>query len=130
MGRCVLPYGGAGDLTAQVRRTSQAGSDLTLDVTLWDADGLPAGRLEAVRLRAAEPADLDAGSENAQHLYEVAWTAVTEEPPAAPDLTWTVAGDPADPQAEAAARPGASRDRRRRRRTILAAPRRTAVRSP
>ncbi|OXY92217.1 type I polyketide synthase [Streptomyces diastatochromogenes] len=102
VGRCVLPYGGAGDLTAQVRRTSQAGSDLTLDVTLWDADGLPAGRLEAVRLRAAEPADLDAGSENARHLYEVAWTAVTEEPPAAPDLTWTVAGDPADPQAEAA----------------------------
>ncbi|MFF4575097.1 SDR family NAD(P)-dependent oxidoreductase [Streptomyces sp. NPDC001410] len=103
VGRCVLPHGGAGDLTARVRRTGDADSDLTLDVTLWDADGLPAGRLEAVRLRAAAPADLDAGSENARHLYEVAWTALTEEPPAAAqDLTWTLAGDPAGPKAEAA----------------------------
>ncbi|MEU1405784.1 SDR family NAD(P)-dependent oxidoreductase [Streptomyces sp. NPDC005728] len=103
VGRCTLPPGGTGDLTALVRRTGASATDLTLDITLWDADGLPAGRLEAVRLRAADPADLDAGSENARHLYELAWTAVTEEPPAAAqDLTWAVAGDPADPRAEAA----------------------------
>ncbi|MER6471171.1 SDR family NAD(P)-dependent oxidoreductase [Streptomyces collinus] len=82
VGRAVLPPGGAHELTARVRRTGGSGTDLTLDVTLWDADGLPAGRLENVRLRAADPADLDAGSENARHLYEVAWTAVAEEPPA------------------------------------------------
>ncbi|MFA7756640.1 SDR family NAD(P)-dependent oxidoreductase [Streptomyces sp. NRRL B-2790] len=103
VGRCVLPWSGTGDLTAHVRRTGGSATDLTLDVTLWDADGLPAGRLEAVRLRAADPADLDAGSENARHLYEVAWTAVTEEAAtAAPDLAWTVTGDPADPQTAAA----------------------------
>ncbi|MFI1363721.1 SDR family NAD(P)-dependent oxidoreductase [Streptomyces griseochromogenes] len=105
VGRCVLPWSGTGDLTAQVRRTGGSATDLTLDITLWDADGLPAGRLEAVRLRAADPADLDAGSENARHLYEVAWTAVTEDPPAvAPDLAWAVVGDPADPQVAAAQR--------------------------
>ena len=41
------------DLTALVRRSGGSGTDLTLDVTLWDADSLPAGRLEDVRLRAA-----------------------------------------------------------------------------
>ncbi|WP_333771959.1 SDR family NAD(P)-dependent oxidoreductase, partial [Streptomyces sp. IBSBF 3136] len=82
VGRSVLPSGGAHELTARVRRTGGSGTDLTLDVTLWDPDGLPAGRLENVRLRAADPADLDAGSENARHLYEVAWTTVAEEPPA------------------------------------------------
>ncbi|MGW1985514.1 SDR family NAD(P)-dependent oxidoreductase [Streptomyces collinus] len=82
VGRAVLPPGGAHELTARVRRTGGSGTDLTLDVTLWDADGLPAGRLENVRLRAADPADLDAGSENARHLYEIAWTTVAEEPPA------------------------------------------------
>ncbi|MFD9094446.1 SDR family NAD(P)-dependent oxidoreductase [Streptomyces collinus] len=82
VGRSVLPPGGAHELTARVRRTGGSGTDLTLDVTLWDADGLPAGRLENVRLRAADPADLDAGSENTRHLYEVAWTAVAEESPA------------------------------------------------
>ncbi|WP_317441665.1 SDR family NAD(P)-dependent oxidoreductase [Streptomyces collinus] len=82
LGRSVLPPGGAHELTARVRRTGGSDTDLTLEVTLWDADGLPAGRLENVRLRAADPADLDAGSENARHLYEVAWTAVAEEPPA------------------------------------------------
>ncbi|MEV7689810.1 SDR family NAD(P)-dependent oxidoreductase [Streptomyces bungoensis] len=101
VGRCVLPYGGGGELTARVRRTGGSATDLTLDVTLWDADGLPAGRLEAVRLRAADAADLDAGSGSARHLYETAWTAV-EEPPAVPDTTWTVTGDPADPQVAAA----------------------------
>ncbi|MEU1708807.1 SDR family NAD(P)-dependent oxidoreductase [Streptomyces sp. NPDC005706] len=108
VGRCVLPAVTTGELTARVRRTGDTGTDLTLDVTLWDADGLPAGRLDAVRLRAADPADLDAGSENARHLYEVAWTA-PGEPADAPDLTWAVAGDPADPQAAAArhALPGA-----------------------
>ncbi|WP_460110342.1 SDR family NAD(P)-dependent oxidoreductase [Streptomyces sp. YKOK-J1] len=112
VGRCVLPAVTGGELTARVRRTGGTGgtgTDLTLDVTLWDADGLPAGRLEAVRLRAADPADLDAGSENARHLYEVAWTAAGGEPDDAPDLTWAVAGDPADPRAAAArhALPGA-----------------------
>ena len=102
VGRCVLPAVTTGDLTARVLRTGDTGTDLTLDITLWDADGLPAGRLEAVRLRAADPADLDAGSENARHLYEVAWTAVGEESADAPDLTWAVAGDPADPQVAAA----------------------------
>ncbi|MFF4963803.1 SDR family NAD(P)-dependent oxidoreductase [Streptomyces sp. NPDC001037] len=109
VGRCTLPAGAAGDLTARVRRTGGTGTDVTLDVTLWDADGLPAGRLEAVRLRAADPADLDAGSESARHLYEVAWTAAGERSAEPSDLTWAVAGDPADPPAEAArhALPGA-----------------------
>ncbi|MFF8950930.1 SDR family NAD(P)-dependent oxidoreductase [Streptomyces sp. NPDC014940] len=109
VGRCTLPAGAAGDLTARVRRTGGTGTDVTLDVTLWDADGLPAGRLEAVRLRAADPADLDAGSESARHLYEVAWTAAGERSAEPPGLTWAVAGDPADPLAEAArhALPGA-----------------------
>ncbi|MEU0673972.1 SDR family NAD(P)-dependent oxidoreductase [Streptomyces sp. NPDC006172] len=80
VGRCSLPPGGAPDLTAAVRRTGGTDTDLTLDVTLWDADGFPAGRLEDVRLRAVTPADLSAGSENARHLYEVAWTAVEPAP--------------------------------------------------
>ncbi|MFE0254221.1 SDR family NAD(P)-dependent oxidoreductase [Streptomyces sp. NPDC059010] len=79
VGRCVLPPGGASDLTASVRRTGGSGTDLTLDVRLWDADGFPAGRLEGVRLRAVSPADLSGGSENGRHLYEVAWTAVAQE---------------------------------------------------
>ncbi|MFF7972345.1 SDR family NAD(P)-dependent oxidoreductase [Streptomyces sp. NPDC007905] len=104
VGRSVLPPGGTDRLTAQVRRTGGSGTDLTLDVALWDADGLPAGRLEHVRLRAVDPADLDAGSENARHLYEVAWAEVTEEPATAPDATWAVSGDGADPRVEAALR--------------------------
>ncbi|MEV6318747.1 SDR family NAD(P)-dependent oxidoreductase [Streptomyces sp. NPDC051776] len=104
VGRCTLPSGGAADLTAQVRRTGGSATDLTLDVTLWDADGLPAGRLEDVRLRAADSADLDAGSENAHHLYEVAWTVVAPAGGGAPDITWAVTGDPEDPQVAAALR--------------------------
>ncbi|MDC0773158.1 type I polyketide synthase [Streptomyces sp. HD] len=80
VGRCVLPPGGPTDLTASVHRTGGSGTDLTLDVSLWDADGFPAGRLEGVRLRAASPADLSSGSANGRHLYEVAWTAVPETP--------------------------------------------------
>ncbi|MGW7404790.1 SDR family NAD(P)-dependent oxidoreductase [Streptomyces sp. NPDC054833] len=102
VGRCVLPPGGAGDLTASVRRTGGSATDLTLDVALWDADGLPAGRLETVRLRAADPADLGGGSENGRHLYEVAWTALPEEPPAAPGTAWAVVGDRSDRQVAAA----------------------------
>ncbi|MFE5813415.1 SDR family NAD(P)-dependent oxidoreductase [Streptomyces sp. NPDC056479] len=78
--RCVLPPGGATDLIASVHRTDASDTDLTLDVTLWDADGFPAGRLQGVRLRAVNPADLSGGSENARHLYEVAWAAVPEAP--------------------------------------------------
>ncbi|WP_330302726.1 MULTISPECIES: SDR family NAD(P)-dependent oxidoreductase [unclassified Streptomyces] len=104
VGRCVLPPGGATDLTASVRRTGGSGTDLTLDVTLWDADGLPAGRLEGVRLRAADPADLNGASENARHLYEVVWTAVGDEPAEAPGPEWTVLGDPSDPELAAALR--------------------------
>ncbi|MFI5685175.1 SDR family NAD(P)-dependent oxidoreductase [Streptomyces sp. NPDC051636] len=104
VGRCVLPPGGATDLTASVRRTGGSATDLTLDVTLWDADGLPAGRLEDVRLRAADPAGLDAGSENGRHLYEVAWTAVPEPAAAAPGTVWTVVGDRTDQQVAAALR--------------------------
>ncbi|GAB7110817.1 hypothetical protein JCM4814A_91350 [Streptomyces phaeofaciens JCM 4814] len=89
VGRCTLTGTPANDLTASVRRTG----DSTLDVTLWDADGLPVGRLEDVRLRAVTPADLSGGPENARHLYEVAWTAV--DPVAdAPEREWTVVGDP------------------------------------
>ncbi|MFJ9736744.1 SDR family NAD(P)-dependent oxidoreductase [Streptomyces sp. NPDC101166] len=95
VGRCSLPPGGAADLTAVVRRTGGTDTDLTLDVTLWDADGFPAGRLEDVRLRAVTPADLGAGSENARHLYEVAWTAVEPaKSPSPADAAWTVAGEP------------------------------------
>ncbi|WP_107065699.1 type I polyketide synthase [Streptomyces aureus] len=104
VGRCVLPPGSANDLTVLVRRTGGSGTDLVLDVTLWDADGLPAGRLEDVRLRAADPADLNGASENARHLYEVAWTAVTERPEAAPDATWAVHGDGSDSQVASALR--------------------------
>ncbi|MFG2132879.1 SDR family NAD(P)-dependent oxidoreductase [Streptomyces sp. NPDC048751] len=107
VGRCVLPPGGATDLTVSVRRTGGTATDVTLDVTLWDADGLPAGHLEDVRLRAVSPADLAAGSENARHLYEVAWTALTEEPAGeepvgTSDATWTVVGDRTDPLVAAA----------------------------
>ncbi|MCZ1004542.1 polyketide synthase dehydratase domain-containing protein [Streptomyces mirabilis] len=94
VGRCVLSLGGARDLTAVVRRTGGSGTDLTLDVTLWDTDGFPAGRLEGVRLRAADPADLNGASENARHLYEVVWTAVPEQPDEAPGTEWAVVGDP------------------------------------
>ncbi|MGW2780308.1 SDR family NAD(P)-dependent oxidoreductase [Streptomyces populi] len=104
VGRCVLPPGGASDLTALVRRSGGSGTDLVLDVTLWDADGFPAGRLEDVRLRAADPADLNGASENGRHLYEVAWTAVTDRPEATPPAAWAVHGDRSDPQVEAAVR--------------------------
>ncbi|MFI6014184.1 SDR family NAD(P)-dependent oxidoreductase [Streptomyces sp. NPDC051243] len=103
--RCVLPPGGATDLTASVRRAGgDCGTDVTLDVGLWDADGFPAGRLEGVRLRAVKPADLNGGSENARHLYEVAWTAVPDMPADAPGDAWTVHGDPSDPAVVSAVR--------------------------
>ncbi|MDO0917729.1 SDR family NAD(P)-dependent oxidoreductase [Streptomyces sp. DT2A-34] len=102
--RCVLPPGGATDLTACVRRTGGSGMDLTLDVSLWDTDGFPAGRLEGVRLRAANPADLSSGSRNGRHLYEMAWTAVPEEPAGTPGSVWAVYGDPSDPAVAAAQR--------------------------
>ncbi|WP_405833192.1 SDR family NAD(P)-dependent oxidoreductase [Streptomyces sp. NBC_01176] len=104
VGRCVLPPGGSGDLTALVRRSGGSGTDLTLDVTLWDADGLLAGRLEGVRLRAADPADLNGASEHGRHLYEVAWTAAPEEPAGAPGAVWAVQGDRSDPDVQAAVR--------------------------
>ncbi|MFD9505616.1 SDR family NAD(P)-dependent oxidoreductase [Streptomyces mirabilis] len=104
VGRCVLPPGDARDLTAAVRRTGGSGTDLTLDVTLWDTDGFPAGRLEGVRLRAADPADLNGASENARHLYEVVWTAVPEQPAEAPGTEWAVVGDPSDPEVAGALR--------------------------
>ncbi|WP_031486281.1 type I polyketide synthase [Streptomyces bicolor] len=103
--RCVLPPGGATDLIAAVHRTGgDSGTDVTLDVGLWDADGFPAGRLEGVRLRAVNPADLNGGSENARHLYEVAWTAVPETQPEAPGAVWAVHGDPSDPAVASALR--------------------------
>ncbi|MEV6021111.1 SDR family NAD(P)-dependent oxidoreductase [Streptomyces sp. NPDC051997] len=102
VGRCVLPPGGPGDLTALVRRSGGSGTDVVLDVILWDSDGLPAGRLEDVRLRAADPADLNSASENARHLYDLAWTAVTEQPETVPSATWAVRGDLADPEVTAA----------------------------
>ncbi|MFE2137170.1 SDR family NAD(P)-dependent oxidoreductase, partial [Streptomyces sp. NPDC059466] len=104
VGRLVLPPTGSGDLTALVRRSGGSGTDLTLDVTLWDDDGSPAGRLEDVRLRAADPADLNGASENGRHLYEVAWTAVPEEPAGAPGAVWAVHGDRSDPDVAAAVR--------------------------
>ncbi|WP_405876178.1 SDR family NAD(P)-dependent oxidoreductase [Streptomyces sp. NBC_00005] len=104
VGRCALPPGGANELTAVVRRTGGSGTDLVLDVTLWDADGVPAGRLEGVRLRAADPADLRAGSENARHLYEVAWTELPEAPAGDEPTSWTVIGDRSDPQVAAIVR--------------------------
>ncbi|NUQ95550.1 MAG: SDR family NAD(P)-dependent oxidoreductase [Streptomyces sp.] len=104
VGRCVLPPGGAGELTAVVRRTGGSGTDLVLDVTLWDADGIPAGRLEGVRLRAADPSDLRAGSEHARHLYEVAWTPLPAATAAGERAAWTVTGDRSDPDVEAIVR--------------------------
>ncbi|MEU6547769.1 SDR family NAD(P)-dependent oxidoreductase [Streptomyces sp. NPDC046859] len=77
MARCVLPPGGATDLVAVVRRIQEPGEDVVLDVTLWDTDGFPAGRLEGVRLRAADPAGLTGGPEIDRHLYELAWTPVS-----------------------------------------------------
>ncbi|MEU7055958.1 SDR family NAD(P)-dependent oxidoreductase [Streptomyces sp. NPDC046197] len=102
VGRCALPHGRTDELTVSVRRTGGSGTDLTLDVTLWDADGFPAGRLEGVRLRPAGPADLVGAAENGRHLYEVAWTALTEQPDAAPGTEWDVVGDRTDPQLAAA----------------------------
>ncbi|MFF4401466.1 SDR family NAD(P)-dependent oxidoreductase [Streptomyces sp. NPDC001480] len=104
VGRAALSHGGADDLTVSLRRTGAAGTDPTLDVTLWDADGFPVGRLEGVRLRAASPADLAGGSGNGRHLYEVAWTAAPEPPVQAPTGDWTVVGDPSDPDVAAALR--------------------------
>ncbi|MCD9879812.1 type I polyketide synthase [Streptomyces guryensis] len=104
VGRCVLPPGGSGELTAVVRRTRGSGTDSVLDVTLWDADGIPAGRLQDVRLRAVDPADLRAGSEHARHLYEVAWTAPPEAPVADGQAAWTVIGDRSDPEVAAVVR--------------------------
>ncbi len=98
VGRCVLPPGGATELTASVRRTGGSGTDLTLDVTLWDTDGFLAARLESVRLRAASPADLRGGSQNGRHLYEVAWQPVTPRPAEAPGTSWSVVGDRHDPR--------------------------------
>ncbi|MFG1665505.1 SDR family NAD(P)-dependent oxidoreductase [Streptomyces sp. Y7] len=104
--RCVLPPGGATDLTVAVRRTDGSApdaTDVTLDVALWDADGFPAGRLEGVRLRSVDPADLDTGSENGRHLYEVAWTAVPDEPAASPAAgMWAVVGEGEDAAAAVA----------------------------
>ncbi|MEV6841779.1 polyketide synthase dehydratase domain-containing protein, partial [Streptomyces sp. NPDC051133] len=102
--RATLPHHGADDVTVSVRRTGGSGDDLTLEVTLWDADGLLAGRLEGVRLRAADPADLTAGSGNGRHLYEVAWTAAPEPAAETPAGDWTVVGDRSDPEVTAALR--------------------------
>ncbi|ADI12313.1 modular polyketide synthase [Streptomyces bingchenggensis BCW-1] len=104
--RCELPPGEAADLIASVRRTGGAGADVTLDVVLWDTDGLPVGRLEGVRLRAADPAELRGAADSARHLYEVAWTAVaTEAEPGvapSPGDGWTLLGDPSDEHLAAA----------------------------
>ncbi|MFD8383026.1 SDR family NAD(P)-dependent oxidoreductase [Streptomyces sp. NPDC059679] len=104
--RCELPPGGATDLIASVRRTGGTGPDITLDVALWDPDGLPVGRLEGVRLRAADPAELRGAAESARHLYEVAWTAVaTEAEPGvapSPGDGWVLLGAPSDEQVAAA----------------------------
>lgn len=102
--RCVLPPGGATDLTASVSRTGGSDTDLTLDVGLWDADGFSAGRLEGVRLRAANPADLSSGSPYGRHLYEVAWTAVAERTAEPSGAVWSVHGEPTDPAAATALR--------------------------
>ncbi|KUO05624.1 type I polyketide synthase [Streptomyces caeruleatus] len=104
MARCVLPPGTATDLIASVRRADGSGTDATLDVTLWDTDGFPAGRLEGVRLRGANPADLHSASENGRHLYEVAWTAVPKTPTGAPGTAWAVHGDGSDPAVATALR--------------------------
>ncbi|MFG2637990.1 SDR family NAD(P)-dependent oxidoreductase [Streptomyces sp. NPDC048362] len=88
----------AGDVTAWLRKTSDSASDLTLDVTLWDGDGLLVGRLVDVRLRAVHPADLDGGVVCAQHMYEVAWTPIAPLGGEAPAIAWAVTGDRADPQ--------------------------------
>ncbi|MFG3351111.1 SDR family NAD(P)-dependent oxidoreductase [Streptomyces sp. NPDC048001] len=114
VGRCTLPPGAGGELLASVRRSAETAGDLALDVLLWDADGLPAGRLEGVRLRAAAPADLHSASEAGRNLYEVAWSAVTgpgedasREAGAAaegPRGGWVVAGGARDPLAAGTAR--------------------------
>ncbi|MGW1170928.1 SDR family NAD(P)-dependent oxidoreductase [Streptomyces sp. NPDC002550] len=104
VGRAALSHAGADELTVSVRRTGGADTDLTLDVTLWDGDGFPAGRLEGVRLRAASPADLAGGSGNGRHLYEVAWTAAPEPAVEAPAGDWRVVGGSSDPEVGAALR--------------------------
>ncbi|MFE1860379.1 SDR family NAD(P)-dependent oxidoreductase [Streptomyces anandii] len=107
VGRCTLTHTGTGELTASVRRTGGTGTDLTLDVSLWDTDGFPAGRLEGVRLRAADPADLAAGSDSARHLYEVTWRDLGDERPVEHSAeprgsVRFVAEDPADAEVLAA----------------------------
>ena len=100
VGRCTLEdAGGAQDLLACVRRTGSIEADLMVDVTLWDDDGLPVGRLEQVRMRAATRADLLRGTTGSRHLYEVSWLPV----PAAPvpsEGSWVLLADPAHPLAE------------------------------
>ncbi|MEV6663876.1 SDR family NAD(P)-dependent oxidoreductase [Streptomyces nigra] len=113
MGRCALPPGGATDLLAVVRRTPEPGEDVVLDVTLWDPDGFPAGRLEGVRLRAAHPAELTAGTELGRRLYEVAWTPVpiaSEQPAGTVVRRWPAPTPGADPVATAHATAAAALD--------------------
>ena len=100
VGRCTLEdTGGAQDLLAYIRRTGDREADLMVEVTLWDDDGLPAGRLEQVRMRAVTRADLLRGATGGRHLYEVAWRGVPAEP-VLPEGSWVLLADPGHPLRE------------------------------
>ncbi len=104
VGRSTLPPGAPVELTARIRRTGDCGGDALLDVELWDTDGLPAGRLERVRVRAANPADVDGASRLGRHLYEVSWHAASPDAPGEPVSEDGVRfWPPAEPGADAAA---------------------------
>ncbi|HEV2344044.1 MAG TPA: SDR family NAD(P)-dependent oxidoreductase, partial [Actinocrinis sp.] len=90
----------AAELTAVVRRTSDSGDDLTVDVTLRTADGFPAGELSGVRLRAATSADLAHGARAGRDLYELAWVPVAQSA-AEPGGPWALVTTDADPLIDA-----------------------------
>ncbi len=101
MGRVSLSRASGDELVVSVRRTGVSEEDSTLDVTLWDADGFAVGRLQGVRTRSAGAADLAEGSGNGRHLFEVAWTAVPEQPGEPSAADWTVVRDASDPRSAA-----------------------------
>jgi FkbH-like protein len=75
IGHATLPATAETELTALVvKADAPAGPDLTIDVTLWDRDGLPAGRLTGVRLREVSEAAVTRGARAARDLHAVRWT--------------------------------------------------------
>jgi FkbH-like protein len=101
-GRCSLPRRRADDLTAAVTVTSESDNDRTVDVALWDDDGLVAGRLSGVRVRSLGASDFSLGPAVARDLYAVHWTPMKRRPATVAGGSWAVVADAADPVVAAA----------------------------